>query len=114
MTRVDESFFRDYLRAWGDGDIDALMRFFTDDVMFLDTTTGHGASGVVRMRRFAEASFAAYPDSRFELIAHVCDGHSFAMEWVMHPAGIAGVSFGRVNAGRIAEQRDYWNGRSLP
>jgi hypothetical protein len=36
------------------------------------------------------------------------------MEWVMHPAGINGVSFGRIVDGRIAEQRDYWDGRVLP
>jgi hypothetical protein len=114
MTVVDRSFFHRYLDAWGAHDVDALMAFFTDDIAFRDTTTGHGATGTSKMRRFVEASFASYPVSRFELRSHVCDAGSFAMEWVMHPAGINGVSFGRIVDGRIAEQRDYWDGRVLP
>ncbi|CAB4581376.1 unannotated protein [freshwater metagenome] len=111
---MDRSFFHRYLSAWGARDVDALMAFFTDDVVFRDTTTGHGATGSAKMRRFAEASFASYPDSHFELRTHVCDGTTFAMEWVMRPGDIPGVSFGRIIDGRIAEQRDYWDGRLLP
>ena len=32
----------------------------------------------------------------------------------MQPGDIPGVSFGRVVDGRIAEQRDYWDGRLIP
>jgi hypothetical protein len=110
----DRAFFSQYLDAWGSGDVDALMTWFTDDIDFRDTTTRHGARGIERMRRFAEASFASFPDSRFELVSCVSDGRSFAMEWIMRPADIPGVSFGRLDGRRVAEQRDYWDGRLMP
>lgn len=111
---VDGDFFRRYLAAWGAGDVDALMNFLTDDIVFRDVTMGHGASGAAKMRRFAELSFASFPDARFELVSHVTDGRSFAMEWVMHPGDVPGVSFGSLVGDRVCEQRDYWDGRRLP
>jgi hypothetical protein len=111
VTTVDASFFRRYLDAWSSGDVDHLMTFLTDDIVFRDMTLGHGASGAQKMRRFAEYSFASFPDSRFELVSHVSDGRSFAMEWMMRPGDIPGVSFGRLVGDRVSEQRDYWDGR---
>jgi len=108
---VDHEFFRRYLATWGEGDVDRLMAFFTDDIVFRDMTMGHGASGVTKMRRFAEYSFESFPGASFELVSHVCDGQSFAMEWVMKPGDIPGVSFGSLDGDRIREQRDYWDGR---
>ncbi|MFZ9675392.1 MAG: nuclear transport factor 2 family protein [Ilumatobacteraceae bacterium] len=114
MTSFDRSFFERYLAAWSAGDIDAMMTWFTDDIDFRDMTMKHGARGSEKMRRFVEASFASFPDGRFRLDSHVCDGDTFAMEWTMQPGDIPGVSFGRVVDGRIAEQRDYWDGRLIP
>lgn len=113
VMTVDREFFRRYLAAWGAGDVDALMTFFTDDIVFRDMTMGHGASGGAKMRRFAEYSFDSFPGAGFELVSHVCDGRSFAMEWLMRPGDIPGVSFGSLVGDRICEQRDYWDGRRL-
>lgn len=113
-TSPDRSFFERYLAAWSAGDVDALMAWFHDDIDFRDTTLGHGAKGLERMRRFVETAFHSFPDGRFRLISHVCDGDTFAMEWSMQPGDIPGVSFGRLADQRVAEQRDYWDGRKLP
>ncbi|MFM8564254.1 MAG: nuclear transport factor 2 family protein [Acidimicrobiia bacterium] len=110
----DRGFFTDYLAAWGAGDVDGLLAWFTDDVEFRDMTTRHGASGIDRMRRFVEAAFSSFPDARFELVDCVSDGRSFAMEWVMRPGDVPGASFGRLVGGRVAVQHDYWDGRLVP
>ena len=104
------TFFADYLAAWGTLDVDAVMRFFTDDIDFADTTLGHGAIGSVKMRRFVEASFAAVPDAHFEYVHHFVSGDDYAIVWVMQPMGIEGVSIGRLRDGLICHHRDYWNG----
>ena len=104
------NFFADYLAAWETLDVGQVMAFFTDDVVYEDTTIGHGASGERRMRRFVQASFENVPEARFEYVRHHSTGTEYAMEWVMHPMGIRGISVGRLRDGKICENRDYWNG----
>jgi len=53
------------------------------------------------------------PTPRFELVNGVDDGSSDAIERVMQPMGVPGVSFGSLRDGKILENRDYWNGKLL-
>jgi SnoaL-like domain len=91
-------------------DLERVMAFFTDDIEYRDTTIGHGASGGRRMRRFIQASFDNVPDARFEYVRHHTTGDDYAIEWIMHPMGVVGVSIGSLRAGKICANRDYWNG----
>ena len=104
------NFFSDYLAAWDTLDVDHVMAFFTDDIEYQDTTIGHGATGAKRMRRFVEASFANVPDARFEYVRHHTTGDHYAIEWIMQPMGVPGVSVGSLRDGKICANRDYWNG----
>jgi steroid delta-isomerase-like uncharacterized protein len=103
-------FFTDYLAAWETLDVDTVMSFFTDDVVYEDTTIGHGASGEKQMRRFIQASFTNVPEARFDHVSHHSTGTAYAIEWVMQPMNVRGVSIGKLRDGRISENRDYWNG----
>lgn len=107
------NFFADYLAAWDTLDVDKVMEFFTDDVVYRDTTLNHGAKGDAEMRRFTQASFENVPDARFEYVGHVSDGTNYAIEWVMQPMGVVGVSYGKLRDGKICENRDYWNGAAF-
>lgn len=107
------TFFADYLAAWGSLDVDEVMSFLSDDIVYEDTTIGHGATGEAEMRRFVRASFENVPDARFEYVRHHSTDSDFAVEWVMHPMNVRGVSVGRLRGGRICEQRDYWNGAAF-
>jgi ketosteroid isomerase-like protein len=104
------NFFRDYLAAWDTLDVDTVMAFFTDDIEYRDTTIGHGASGTEAMRQFVAASFKNVPDARFEYVRHHSTGDDYAIEWIMQPMGVVGVSVGSLRDGKIAANRDYWNG----
>ena len=104
------NFFEDYLASWETLDVDAVMAFFTDDIEYEDTTIGHGASGAKRMRRFIEASFHNVPDAKFEYIGSHSTDEAYAVEWIMLPMNVRGVSIGSLRDGKICANRDYWNG----
>ena len=104
------NFFADYLASWSTRDVDAVMAFFTDDIEFEDTTIAHGARGTTQMRRFVRAAFVNMPDVRIQYVRHHSTGTEYAMEWVMEPMNVRGVSVGKLRDGKICENRDYWNG----
>jgi ketosteroid isomerase-like protein len=104
------NFFIDYFAAWDSLDVDKVMDFFTDDIVYEDTTIDHGARGTRQMRHFVQASFENVPDAGFDYVGHVSDGSDYAVEWVMRPMMVRGVSIGKTRDGRISENRDYWNG----
>jgi hypothetical protein len=104
------NFFSDYLASWETLDVEAVMAFFTDDIVYEDTTIGHGAKGAKQMRRFIQASFTNVPDAKFEYVGHHSTGSEYAIEWVMQPMNVRGVSIGKLVGGKIDENRDYWNG----
>jgi ketosteroid isomerase-like protein len=106
-------FFEDYLDSWATLDIEKVMAFFHEDIVYEDTTIGHGAKGTKQMRRFVQGSFDNVPDARFEHVGHHSTGTDYAIEWIMHPMNVRGVSIGKLRDGKIIENRDYWNGAAF-
>ena len=110
-------FVRGYYAAWGALDLERVLAYFADDIEFEDIVVGAKANGLRQMRRFVQGSFDRLPEARFEYVGGHATGTDFAVEWIMHPMGIRGVSIGTMNeVGKITAQRDYWNGAlfSLP
>ena len=105
------TWYERYLASWETLDVDAVISWFAPDATLEDTTLGHGATGHDQLRRFVAASFANVPDGRFDFVDGFDDGESYAIEWVMQPMGVRGVSFGKLRDGLIIEHRDYWNGK---
>ena len=105
--------FIDYFKAWDDLDVDAVLAFFTDDVVYEDTTINHGATGREQMRRFVQSSFDNLSNVTFDYVGEVTTDDAFAVEWVMQPMNVRGVSIGKLRDGKIAEQRDYWDGAAF-
>lgn len=108
-----KAMFTGYFRAWDSLDLDAVLAFFTDDIVYEDTTVKHGAQGTQQLRRFVQASFDNVPGARFDYVGHVGTDADFAVEWVMQPMNVRGVSIGKLRNGKICEQRDYWNGAAF-
>jgi ketosteroid isomerase-like protein len=104
------TWYERYLSAWDSMDVDAVLEWMTDDVYFEDTTARYSATGRDEMRRFVKASFRNVPDARFEFLRGHDDGESYAIEWIMQPMGVPGVSVGRLRDGKVCCNRDYWNG----
>ncbi len=110
MITAASSWFERYLASWESLDVEAVLAWFTDDIEFEDTTLGHGASGIGQMRKFVKASFRNVPDGRFEFVRGHDNGVGYAMEWIMQPMNVRGVSIGQLRDGKICNNRDYWNG----
>jgi hypothetical protein len=110
---MSDNFFKDYLASWDTLQADNVMPFFTDDVVYEDTTLGHGARGAKQMRRFVQASFDNVPEARMQYVGHFATDTDYAMEWVMNPMGVRGISIGKLRDGKISENRDYWNGAAF-
>ena len=87
-----------------------MMGFFTDDIEFLDTTIEHGATGAKQMRRFIQSAFTNMAGMKLEYVSHVATPDAYAVEWVLRPAGIPGISVGTLRDAKISTNRDYWNG----
>ncbi len=104
------TWFDEYLAAWDALEPDRVLAWFTDDVVYEDVTLGHTAVGRAAMAKFVRASFANVPNARFDFVSGFDDGESYAMQWVMQPMGVRGVSVGKLADGRISENHDYWNG----
>jgi ketosteroid isomerase-like protein len=107
------NFFIDYFAAWESLDVDTVLAYFTDDIAYEDTTIGHSAAGNKQMRRFIQGSFDNVPDAKFDYVGHHMTATDFAVEWVMQPMNVRGVSVGKLRDGKICEQRDYWNGAAF-
>jgi hypothetical protein len=105
--------FEEYLAAWATNDAQQVADWVTDDVEFEDVGAGHRFVGRDRMARFAAKSFELVPDATFDFVGGTELGDSYYYEWIMQPMGVRGVSVGERRDGKIAKNRDYWNGASF-
>lgn len=112
-TDAKAVWFKDYLDAWATGDATKVTDFVTDDVDFEDVGAGHKLTGKERMANFVNKSFQLVPGATFEFIGGAEFGDDYHFEWVMQPHGIRGVSVGKRRDGKMAVNRDYWNGKLL-
>jgi hypothetical protein len=107
------SWFEKYLSAWESGVVERVTEWVTDDIVFEDVGTGHKVNGKSAMAAFVATSFKAVPGARFDFVGGAELGDSYYMEWVMQPMGVRGASVGTRREGKIAANRDYWNGKLL-
>jgi steroid delta-isomerase-like uncharacterized protein len=121
------SWAADHLDAWTAHDPVAVTAFMADDVVYRDLAVEERLEGTAAVQdwiRGMETDFST--DYAFQIGAVVADDQGYAIEWTMSgtndradpqrgfPAtgqrfDVPGVSVGRLSAGRITENRDYWN-----
>ena len=119
--------FRAYEAAWNAHDPAAVTSFMTDDVVYEDVGVGQRMEGRSAVQAFiAGMESDVSSDYRLEMGHPLVDGDRFAQAWTLsgtndrsdpemglpatgHRFEIRGVSFGRLQEGRIAENTDYWN-----
>jgi uncharacterized protein (TIGR02246 family) len=108
-----DSLIRDYFAAWSGRDAEAVAAFVTDDVEFEDVTAGHTSHGRHQFRRFVEICYRRVPEASYDVVDSRVLGDTYWVEWVMQPMGVRGASVGTLRDGRIAANRDYWNGAAF-
>lgn len=112
--------------AWSSGDVEKLLRLFTDDVFYEDVTFGAVNTGKEALRNFATAAFGAFPGMTFEVKSRLVasDGTAGAFEWVWSgkqtkdfpglpatntPFQIRGVAVVEFRGAKISRCSDYWD-----
>lgn len=104
-----------YYTAWDNGDIDAIMKTLSDDVVIEDVPTGHIAHGSTEARAFVTGALRMAPGAKYEVVStQINADDTYAVEWIMQPAGLRGASVGSFREGLISANRDYWNAAGLP
>lgn len=103
----------DYFAAWDKGDGDAVAAFMTDDVEYEDVTLGHVFHGTDAVKTFVAESAAKVPGMSFDIVTSASDDEAYFAEWVMQPLGLRGTSVGIRRDGKIARNRDFWDGKAF-
>jgi steroid delta-isomerase-like uncharacterized protein len=128
-TLDPEGFAREYLEAWSSGEVERVLEFYTEDIVYEDVPTvdngwGPVESGKDEMREALVEGYTAMPDMAFEFgsVRSVKDG--MVVEWTMTgthtgdwpglPATgrsieVRGISVIRLEEGRIVGNRDYYD-----
>jgi steroid delta-isomerase-like uncharacterized protein len=115
-----------YLAAWNTHDGAQVASFMTDDVDFEDVTMARSFHSPKEIEAFAvefEETFSS--DFRFALVSEQATDTTLAAEWTVSgthdrgspelpatgkPFTIRGATIARLRDGKIAYNRDYWDG----
>lgn len=99
-----------WVEAFNRGDADQLAEFYTETAInhqvANDPVNGRAAIRAMFQREFATAKMVCLVENLFE------DGEWAILEW-RDPLGLRGCGFFRIEEGRIAFQRGYWDKRSF-
>ncbi len=126
---MDKAWSAEWLRLFSATDPTSLLDLYTDDACFEDVTLSQRVSGKASLAVF----FGAFMNrevrtNRFTLLRYVGDAMSGAVEWMWEakhegnflgqPArgrttSVRGVSVLEFEGGKVCEQRDYWDARTL-
>jgi ketosteroid isomerase-like protein len=95
-----------WVEAFNRGDADEMAAFYAEDAVNhqvpQEPIVGRPAIGEMFRRDFANAEMACIPENIFE------DGEWAILEW-RDPIGLRGCGFFRMEEGKIAFQRGYWD-----
>ena len=113
-TINDES-MQSYYAAWTKGDVDGVMSYFTDDIVYADVATGARSSGTTEVRAFVQKFVDNYAGVKLAVASITIGESSAAVEWVMGGGtaeeawSIPGVCVFKIVDGRFSSATDYWN-----
>ena len=69
--------------------------------------------GEFKFAKFVQACFDKVPLMRYQVVDMAQLDDAYWVEWIMQPMGLRGASVGRLRDGKIAYNRDYWDGASF-
>lgn len=81
-----DSLVEDLVTAWNERDLEAVLSYLTDDVVWHDPAMQVPAVGREAVREFSESVLRAFPDFRYTIRHPVCfaaDGSRCAVPWLI-------------------------------
>jgi steroid delta-isomerase-like uncharacterized protein len=127
MAKLEKA-MRDSLEAWNAHDINRILSFFTDDVVYEDVPAAKASRGKAEVRAQISELFAAFPDFMISRKSAVVGGGRAVTEWVMtgsfkgpmegmQPTGksfsVRGVTVAEVQGEKVKHQSDYYDAAAL-
>ena len=112
---LGEGDINSYFAAWSAGDVDKIMTYFGDGIVYEDVTTGKLSTGRKEVRAFTQKFLNDTPGLKLIPNNIIISNSKAAIEWVMSGSTgdetweVRGVSVMGHENGRINRVTDYWN-----
>ena len=74
---------RSYYAAWSAGDVDTIMSFFSDDIVYADVPTKASHAGNAAVRAFVQKFANDYAGVKLSAASITIGESSAAVEWIM-------------------------------
>jgi steroid delta-isomerase-like uncharacterized protein len=120
-----QEMFREYVASWNAHDIEKILSFFTDDLVYEHVPRGENYRGKDQLKAWVKGTFDSIPDFKIDMPLLFGSGDLLACEWVMTgtntgplspeiPAtgksfSVRGSSIVQMKEGRIQRNADYWD-----
>lgn len=104
-----------YFEAWSASDVDKIMSYFGDGIVYEDVTTEELSTGGKEVRAFTQKFLNSTPGVKLIPNNIIISNNKAAIEWVMSAGTgdeaweIRGVSIMQHENGKITRVTDYWN-----
>jgi len=109
-----------YIAAWNSGNIETLMPFFSQEVLYQDLAL-EKSMNYKELEDFVKSSFSKNKELRFEKISSCVTEKCIAWEWRMirvrhsgETLDVPGMSMTEFENGKIIRNRDYWSTLPTP
>ena len=130
MTTNPEKLFQDCMRAWNSHDVEKILSYYTDDVVYEDMAVARVMHGKSELRAFITEFVSGFPDFKIDPKSHFASGQWAGCEWVMsgtfngalqslgvQPTGksfsVRGASIGELRGDKLRRNTDYYDGATL-
>jgi steroid delta-isomerase-like uncharacterized protein len=114
-TELDEDKMQAYYAAWSNGDVEAIMGYFGEDIVYADVPTKAKYSGSEAVRAFVQKFSEDYAGVKLTAASITIGTSSAAVEWVMSGGegdqawSVPGVCVFKLKNGLITSATDYWH-----
>ncbi len=114
-TTQMEQDYHDYAAAWTAGDVDKVMSFFTDDIVYEDKSTKKKPTGRAEVREFVADIAKNFAGMSMKANTVTIGKDSASMEWLMSGGSgdgawsIQGISAIQIKDGKFSRVTDYWH-----
>ncbi|MCC9001420.1 MAG: ester cyclase [Candidatus Competibacter sp.] len=119
---------RSFEAIWSQGNLAVADEILSSDYVGHIATLPEPVRGVEAFKQLVAMYHFSFPDTRFEIQDQIAEGHKVASRWIAHgthrgefmgiaPSGqamsVTGMSFHRIDDGRIQESWDDWDALSI-
>jgi steroid delta-isomerase-like uncharacterized protein len=128
MTTKAEKMIRDWNEAWNAHEVEGVLSYFTDDIVFEDLGGTRVVRGKAKMRTWINETLSAFPDFRTDLKSLFVSGEWAGSEWVasgtlkgqlhhLNPTNksysVRGASIMELRDGKIKRNVDYYDSATM-